>query len=90
MPYSNSFLSPDFSIMYCILFWTAITTEVNAAAAWLEKGRNWPKVLKCWEETVPLRFKTVFHSSDKFVNAYLQKWPVLSHPSGHELVCTFC
>ncbi|KAE8742498.1 hypothetical protein FOCC_FOCC011964 [Frankliniella occidentalis] len=64
-----------------------ITEEVQAAKVWLKNGRTpWPKALEKWSTVAPLRFRALFEGAGKFVNSYIDEWPVLTHPSGHELI----
>lgn len=65
-----------------------ITEEIKGAETWLAHGRSpWPKVLAKWVQCAPLRFRSLYQSEAEFVNSYILKWTVLTHASGHELVC---
>ncbi len=68
---------------------TALSPEATAAGLWLESNRHpWTTVQQKWALTATERFQDIFsESSSHFVNEYLDKWPILPHKSGFELVC---
>lgn len=79
------------SLKFYLFLSTGITTEVKEACRWLESSRSpWPEVLNKWLAAAPFRFKDLFYSEGKhFINDYIEKWSILSHQSGYELVCQF-
>ncbi|KAK3925980.1 Arginine--tRNA ligase, partial [Frankliniella fusca] len=63
------------------------TAEVKGAIAWLAHSRSpWPTVLQKWRVAAPTRFRILFHEDKKYVNDYIEEFPVLGHCSGHELL----
>lgn len=61
--------------------------NVQQSIDWLQEHQApWEEVKLHWERTFEIRRKSMLQANDTVLSALVEKWNILKHPSGHELI----